>query len=65
MTSQLRTLMGSDLLVLGTVFNITHIIEANFFLVWADSVKLEYPHKIRTQDQPEFLLNHKAWSIAR
>ena len=35
----------------------THAIEANLFLVWAASVKIEYPGKIRIQDQPEFFRN--------
>ena len=45
MTFRLRTLMDIDLLFLGA-----HAIEANLLLVWPDSVKLEYPGKIQTQN---------------
>ena len=36
---------------------LTHTIEVNLFLMWADNVKLEYPGKIQIQDQPEFFQN--------
>ena len=52
MTSQLHTLMNSDLLILGAVLYMnTYTIEANLFIAWADSVKPEYPYKIQTQEQ--------------
>ena len=43
-----------DLLVLGKLSTWSQKIEANPFLVWAESVWLEYPDKIQTGDQPEF-----------
>ena len=50
MTSQLHTLMNSDLLILGAVLYMnTYTIEANLFIAWADSVKPEYPYKIQTR----------------
>ena len=33
-------------------------------LVWADSVKLEYPGKVQIQDQPEFSRTFKVLPIA-
>ena len=42
----------------------THTIEANLFLMWADSVELEYPDKIQTQDQSEFSKIFKVSPIA-
>ena len=49
--------MESDLLILKQFSTRTHTIEANLFVVWADSVKPEYPGEIQTQDQLEFFRN--------
>ena len=56
MTSQFHTLMYSDLLILGAVHAEIQY-EQTFVWAWADSVKIRYPGKIQTQDQPEFFWN--------
>ena len=37
-------------------------VEANPFLMWTDSAEPEYPGKIQTQDQPEFVRNRQSFS---
>ena len=54
--------MDSDLLVLGTVFYMNAHNEANPFLAWADSVKLEYPGKFKTEHQPYVLSNLQSFT---
>ena len=55
MTSQLRTLMNTDLLFWEQCTTRTHTLQTN--LLWADSVKLEYPDRIQTQNQQEIFRN--------
>ena len=62
MTSQLRTLMDSDSHILGTVFYMSTYNRSEPFLMWADSVELEYPCKTQAQDQPELFQNLQSFT---
>ena len=66
MTSQLPTLMDGNLLILGAAPYMNTYNRSKPLLVWADSVKLEYPGKIQILDQVGFFRNHQIfpnWSM--